>query len=322
MMKISKKNLKKLIETELSKKLHLHEIAVFAPIFKASAALGGAIGILLGLDERKRLADLTESEVFNKGMDPNYWRSVSDSFKSFNRLIKDNFKYATQNMDPKEWMIKVDSEQFLQDDDIASILSSAKGLIDDDEAAVSKAIGMLRSALHLSKVSDVFEGNLKSHLVSFLDRKEVSTLIMPTLKQLPLVILKAGGKKYSIYEEKDFEKIYDDIIVKLKKIESRSKINNKRVSKWSGEPLDENRSSKKKSKKKTIKDLHLDKPTSHGGWPDGHPGGYMDPDTPVYKQISDYLESMGLIDDSNPRARLSESKIREIIRKFLLQNDN
>ena len=78
---------------------------------------------------------------------------------------------------------------------------------------------------------------------------------------------------------------------------------------------------KKKSNKNTIKDLHLDKPTSHGGWPGGKPGGYTDPDTPVYKQIADYLKSMGLVDDSNPRARLSESKIRKIIRNILLRKD-
>tara|TARA_Y100000593_G_C4306106_1_gene335802 strand:+ start:1991 stop:2443 length:453 start_codon:yes stop_codon:yes gene_type:complete len=74
---------------------------------------------------------------------------------------------------------------------------------------------------------------------------------------------------------------------------------------------------KKKTKKKTIKDLHLDKETSHGGWPSGHKGSYTDPNTPVHKQISDYLESMGLIDDSNPRARLSEQRIRKTIRKVL-----
>ena len=79
---------------------------------------------------------------------------------------------------------------------------------------------------------------------------------------------------------------------------------------------------KKKTKsKKTIKDLHLDKPTSHGGWPAGHSGSYTDPDTPVGKQIADYLEAMGLIDDSNPRAKLSESKIRSIIRNVLLKID-
>ena len=90
---------------------------------------------------------------------------------------------------------------------------------------------------------------------------------------------------------------------------------------------------KKKKSKKTIKNLHLDKPTSHGGWPSGKPGGYTDPDTPVYKQIANYLQSMGLIDDDNPRARLSEysdvfhcddkryfiieNKIRDLIREVL-----
>ena len=76
---------------------------------------------------------------------------------------------------------------------------------------------------------------------------------------------------------------------------------------------------KKKRKSKAIKDLHLDKPTSHGGWPHGHSGSYTDPDTPVYKQISKYLEDMGLIDDSNPRSRLSETKIRHLIRETLLR---
>ena len=79
---------------------------------------------------------------------------------------------------------------------------------------------------------------------------------------------------------------------------------------------------KKKKTKKTISDLYLDKPTSHGGWPEGHPGGYTDPNTPVNKQIANYLQSMGLIDDANPRARLSESKIRQIIRNILLKNDS
>jgi len=64
---------------------------------------------------------------------------------------------------------------------------------------------------------------------------------------------------------------------------------------------------KKKRKSKAIKDLYLDRPTSHGGWPGGHVGSYTDPDTPVNQQIADYLKAMGLIDDDNPRARLSES---------------
>ena len=74
---------------------------------------------------------------------------------------------------------------------------------------------------------------------------------------------------------------------------------------------------KQKKKSKAIKDLFLDRPTSHGGWPDGHSGSYRDPDTPVYKQIADYLKSMGLADDDNPRARLSENIIREMIRSSI-----
>ena len=79
--------------------------------------------------------------------------------------------------------------------------------------------------------------------------------------------------------------------------------------------------SKKKKTKKTIKNLYLDRPTSHGGWPHGKPGGYTDPDTPVYKQISKYLEDMGLLDDDNPRAVISESRVREIIRNILRGKD-
>ena len=67
-------------------------------------------------------------------------------------------------------------------------------------------------------------------------------------------------------------------------------------------------------KRNAIKDLYLDRPTSHGGWPGGHSGSYTDNKKPVYKQIADYLKSMGLIDDNNPRAVLSETKIRTMIR--------
>ena len=73
------------------------------------------------------------------------------------------------------------------------------------------------------------------------------------------------------------------------------------------------------SKNKAIKDLHLDKPTSHGGWPDGHSGSFTDPDTPVNVQISKWLIDMGLAED-NDNARLSETKIRQIIRKLLISN--
>lgn len=69
----------------------------------------------------------------------------------------------------------------------------------------------------------------------------------------------------------------------------------------------------KKRKTNAIKDLHLDQPTSHGGWPHGHSGSYKDPSTPVNKQISDYLKAMGLIDDDNPRAVLSEVRIKNYL---------
>jgi len=77
---------------------------------------------------------------------------------------------------------------------------------------------------------------------------------------------------------------------------------------------------KKRKTNQAIKDLHLDKPTSHGGWPHGHSGGYTDSSTPVNKQIADYLEAMGLIDDSNPRAKLSENKLRDLIREVLSES--
>ena len=48
---------------------------------------------------------------------------------------------------------------------------------------------------------------------------------------------------------------------------------------------------KKKKRTSIIKDLHLDKPTSHGGWPSGHPGSYTDNSTPVNQQIANWLIS-------------------------------
>ena len=77
---------------------------------------------------------------------------------------------------------------------------------------------------------------------------------------------------------------------------------------------------KKNSKRKMIKDLHLDKPTSHGGWPAGHGGSWNDK-TPVNIQITNWLESMGMLDDSD-HARLSESQLRNFIRKLLLEINN
>ena len=79
---------------------------------------------------------------------------------------------------------------------------------------------------------------------------------------------------------------------------------------------------KKKNKKSTssksqkLKDLYLDRPTSHGGWPGGHPGGFTDRERPVNVQIADYLEDMGLL-ETPEHAVLSEQKLRGLIRKIL-----
>tara|TARA_B100000214_G_scaffold364589_1_gene331372 strand:+ start:595 stop:849 length:255 start_codon:yes stop_codon:yes gene_type:complete len=73
----------------------------------------------------------------------------------------------------------------------------------------------------------------------------------------------------------------------------------------------------KKSKKEKLKDLYLDRPTSHGGWPHGHPGSYRDNKTPVNQQIAQYLEDMGLL-EAPEHAVLSESSLRELITKFIL----
>ena len=75
-----------------------------------------------------------------------------------------------------------------------------------------------------------------------------------------------------------------------------------------------------KKKKSLISDLHLDKPTSHGGWPEGHGGGWIDK-TPVNVQIANWLKAMGLADDV-PHARLSEAKIRQLIRHVLFEQIN
>jgi len=73
----------------------------------------------------------------------------------------------------------------------------------------------------------------------------------------------------------------------------------------------------KKKKSSKLKDLYLDRPTSHGGWPHGHPGSYRDNKKPVYKQIAQYLEDMGLL-ESPDHAVLSESQLRVLVRRFLL----
>ena len=76
---------------------------------------------------------------------------------------------------------------------------------------------------------------------------------------------------------------------------------------------------KKKKRTSIIKDLHLDKPTSHGGWGPGSDNGSWNDKTPVNIQISNWLKSMGLADDTRETARLSESHIRNMIRTILLE---
>lgn len=49
--------------------------------------------------------------------------------------------------------------------------------------------------------------------------------------------------------------------------------------------------------KATDKNLFLDRPTSHGGWPEGPSRGAYD-STPVNKKISGYLKSLGLLEGS------------------------
>ena len=44
----------------------------------------------------------------------------------------------------------------------------------------------------------------------------------------------------------------------------------------------------------TKKNMYLDRPTSHGGWPDG-PSKSFTSNEPVNKQIYDWLKTMGLI---------------------------
>ena len=76
---------------------------------------------------------------------------------------------------------------------------------------------------------------------------------------------------------------------------------------------------KKNKRTSIIKDLHLDKPTSHGGWgPDSDNGSWNDK-TPVNIQISNWLTSMGLADSERETARLSERHIRNMIRTILLE---
>ena len=80
------------------------------------------------------------------------------------------------------------------------------------------------------------------------------------------------------------------------------------------------KSKKKQSRKRQkLKDLYLDRPTSHGGWPSGHPGGFTDNKRPVNVQIADYLDAMGLL-ETPEHAVLSEQNLRALIRKILIED--
>ena len=68
---------------------------------------------------------------------------------------------------------------------------------------------------------------------------------------------------------------------------------------------------KKRKNRDLRKKLFLDRPTSHGGWPNGKNNSWSG-DKPVNDIIYDYLEDMGLTADV-PHARLSETKIRMLI---------
>ena len=71
----------------------------------------------------------------------------------------------------------------------------------------------------------------------------------------------------------------------------------------------------KKKRKSLRRKLFLDRPTSHGGWPGGPSNSWIGKKS-VNDIIYDYLESMGLTADV-PHARLSESKIRYLIKESI-----
>lgn len=70
--------------------------------------------------------------------------------------------------------------------------------------------------------------------------------------------------------------------------------------------------------KRKRKQLMLDRPTSHGGWPSGKNNSWIG-DKPVNDIIYDYLKSMGLVDDV-PHGKLSETYIRSLIVESLVRN--
>lgn len=74
----------------------------------------------------------------------------------------------------------------------------------------------------------------------------------------------------------------------------------------------------RKKRKQLRKELMLDRPTSHGGWPYGENNSWIGK-KPVKDIIYDYLEKMGLTDDV-PHARLSEQKIISMIIESIRRN--
>ena len=59
----------------------------------------------------------------------------------------------------------------------------------------------------------------------------------------------------------------------------------------------------------TLKNLYLDRPTSHGGWPEG-PSKSFTSNKPVNKQISGFLKDMGMLDESD-----IIEKVRSIVKE-------
>lgn len=74
----------------------------------------------------------------------------------------------------------------------------------------------------------------------------------------------------------------------------------------------------RKKRKSLRKELFLDRPTSHGGWPNGGNNSWVGK-KPVKDIIYDYLEAMGLADDV-PHAKLSEQKIINLIKESIRRN--
>ena len=74
----------------------------------------------------------------------------------------------------------------------------------------------------------------------------------------------------------------------------------------------------RKKRKSLRKELFLDRPTSHGGWPNGGNNSWVG-NKPVNDIIYDYLEDMGLADDV-PHAKLSENKIKILIKESIKRN--